>query len=327
MAAVVLASSSALGAGVPIDAATPDQKKAAQTRYEQGAKAFAANKFGEALTEFQASYDTVASPNAHFMMARALNESGDPAKAYNELVVVEREAKVSDKYATTLEQSAALRADLSKKVGLVVVDVTGASGNVAATVGGAVVTPGQSFAVAPGPVEVVVTLDGKPLKRESVTVAAGETHPVSIDAGALRPVAPTAPETPEPQPASHGGGRTGYWVAAGVLGAVAVGGFVMGAVEGAGAKSAFNDLEAKCPKASNGSHPCPTGFDAKPLVDSGTQKQTLANVGWAIGAVGAAGAVTVAIIGATRKGSSTSSTSAQVDLSVSPQSIGLLGRF
>ncbi len=315
-----------LAAGVPIDVATPEQKKVAQGRYELGTKAFGANKLDVALTEFTASYEAVASPNAHFMMARMISELGDLPRAYNELSIVERESKVADKYAATLEQSVALRAELAKKISIVIVNVKGsAGGKLTAKIGATEVPIGEQIAVAPGQVEVEVLVDGKNLKHASATLAPGEIHPFDLDAGhPLEPMKPVAEQNP-----ASGGGRTGFWVGAGIFGAVGVAGFVMGAVEGASASSQYSDLKNSC-TLTGAKYLCPASVNVAKVQDSVGQKQTLANVGFVMGGVGAAGAATMLIIGLTRKpvGHDEKAESREpVSLRVGPASIGIEGSF
>ncbi len=321
-----LAPSLGLAAGVPIDVATPEQKKVAQGRYELGTKAFGANKFDVALTEFTASYDTVASPNAHFMMARMISELGDMPRAYNELSIVERESKVADKYAATLEQSVALRTELAKKICIVIVNVKGsAGGKLTATIGATEVAIGEQIAVAPGRVDVEVLVDGKKLKHASATLGPGEIHPFDLDAS--QPVEPMKPVADQ-RPAS-GGGRTGFGVGAGIFGAVGVAGFVMAAVEGASASSQYSDLKKSCTLV-GAKYLCPASANKAQVQDSIVHKQTLANVGFVMGGVGAAGAATMLIVGLTRKPAGhdeKAESRVPVSLQVGPASIGIEGSF
>src|SRR5437868_6707717 len=80
-------------AGTSAASASPKQRKAAQGRYLEGAKLYEEGKFSEALASFQSSYDIVASPNSHLMIARSLRQKGDLAAAFDEFELVEAEAK------------------------------------------------------------------------------------------------------------------------------------------------------------------------------------------------------------------------------------------
>src|SRR5688572_1019616 len=80
---------SAFAAGVSPLTASAQERRKAQARYEEGAKLFEAKRFPEALKAFQESYDIVASPNSHLMIARSLRDSGKLVAAYEEFGRVE----------------------------------------------------------------------------------------------------------------------------------------------------------------------------------------------------------------------------------------------
>src|SRR4051794_40427151 len=68
----------------------------AQKVYLQGTDHYRAGRLLEALAAFRASYDMVASPNSHIMIARTLRDKGDIAHAYAEYdrVVVEADQAI-----------------------------------------------------------------------------------------------------------------------------------------------------------------------------------------------------------------------------------------
>ena len=323
---LVAGASGVLAAGVPITEANAEQKAAAQARYEAGTRLFGAGRYEAALKEFRASYDTVASPNAHLMIARSLAETGDAVRAYNELSVVEKEAKVSEKYAPTLDQSATFRAELLKKVAIVVVSVTGGSGATTARVAGKDVALGEQFAVPPGQTEVVVTVDGKDEKRQHAALAAGEIHPFrfEIESAIPEPV-PTADDHADHPHTESTGSRTGYWVGAGVFGAVAVGGFVLAGVEWTKASADFKDLKTYCQDASSHCNDAKPSGGYKTRKDSITKERTLTIAGDVGGGIAAAAAVTFLVVGLTRPKHTTSDSA--VDWHVGPTAVEVVGRF
>ena len=88
-ALLLLASLSAMraahaAAADPVNA-TPVQREQAQARFMRGKLFFDAKKYSEALTEFRASLDIVASPNTRLALARCFREMGKLVEAYVEL--------------------------------------------------------------------------------------------------------------------------------------------------------------------------------------------------------------------------------------------------
>src|SRR5215471_13193260 len=82
--ALGLAPRVAFGAGVDPAAATTKQKADAQKKFDHGRELSAAGRYPEALAEFQASFEIVASPNTHFSIARTLAYMNQFAEAYAE---------------------------------------------------------------------------------------------------------------------------------------------------------------------------------------------------------------------------------------------------
>ncbi len=318
--------------GAGVDVATPEQKASAQQHFETAIKAFGKDRYDAALTEFSASYGVVASPNAHYMMAKCLAHLGKSADAYNALGTLETDSKGLDKYAETLKNGSDLRAELAKKVGLVVVSVTGASpGQATAAIGGANVPVDQAYAVAPGHVEVSVLVSGHVVKTDSATVAAGETHAVKVSAAASAPppggnTGPLAPKQPGPDAGSSpvegsSSGRTGFFVGAGVVGAVAVAGFAVGIPFGV----MFNNDKAFFTGSSCPNHQCNTSStDLANRKSATTRDGAVATAGFVVGGVAAGGSIILAIVGATRP---KHSDQASVDVNVGVGSLGLSGSF
>jgi hypothetical protein len=125
--------------------------------------------------------------------------------------------------------------------------------------------------------------------------------------------APEAPkahvQTPEEEAASRGKTRTFAYGAA-VVGGV---GLVTFAVFGLMSNATYNDLTTQC------HGPCPTGYGASE-VSKGKTQQTVADVGLAVGLVGAAAAVGLFVMSIPTK-------SENVALVAGPTWMGLKGEF
>jgi len=100
-------------------------------------------------------------------------------------------------------------------------------------------------------------------------------------------------------------------------GGVAVAGLVTFLVAGALANGTYSDLEKAC-----GSGPCPPGREGD--ISTGQTQQTLANIGLAVFAVAGATSVTLFVLGAPKKNSTTA---AQARLTAGPSFVGLQGGF
>lgn len=99
--ALSLAAGHAEAAGTSVDDASKAELDSATNDYERGVEAMEAEKYAEALTYFQKSYDTVRSPNSRMMVGRTLAKMGKMAAAYRELT-------------GTLKQAAELAANQKK---------------------------------------------------------------------------------------------------------------------------------------------------------------------------------------------------------------------
>jgi hypothetical protein len=328
--------------GAAVDVATTAQKASAQAHFEKAIKLFEKEKLAEALPEFQASYEDVASPNAHYMIARCLEGLGKNAAAYNALGAIEKEAKGLEKYAQTVKQSAELREKIAPKVGLVVVSVTGATGKAAATVNGAEVALDQPWAVDPGKLEVVALVDGKPERTQAGAVAPGVSRHFELDVSPqASPLGPdqhppaVVPPTERPGPKRSGSKATGFYVGAGVLGAIAVGGFAVGIPFGVMAKSNRDDFVSHCDANQRCTFPEAGSAPSKQQAALDDRRSTIddqslaANIGFIVGGVAAAGSITLAIVGATRPKHAADDAGAQssIGVAIAPGSITLEGTF
>src|SRR5262249_40691806 len=78
--------------GAAADGPSPEQKAGAQKTFDAGSKLYDAHRYEEALAAFRASYQILASPNSHLMVARAMRELGKNVDAYLEYDAVAKEA-------------------------------------------------------------------------------------------------------------------------------------------------------------------------------------------------------------------------------------------
>jgi hypothetical protein len=294
------------------------QTKSATLHFTRGVDLYNSHKYGPALEQFKASYADVASPNSHLYIARCLAGLGEQRKAYAELekVIAEAEAK-PEKYAQTGEAASLERGELATQLAFVTVRVNAAGESATLSVGGTDVPReqwGKPVPVEPGRVVVLLTPSASDTSiarvlnlvagdKKDVTMStnAGNSERVSRDAVHAEKTAPTPtaelpPETgtstePETTPAaeepSHP--KSGLRAAAFVSGGVGLVGLGLFAAEGVMVNSAYSTLQSEC-----GTKPCPAS--RKDEVDSAKSKQTIANIGLAIGGVGVATGVVLFLL-------------------------------
>ncbi len=298
LAALALAiASPALADGVLPAEASPVQREQAQSRFQRGKDLMAKQSYDEALTEFRASHDIVASPNTRLEIARCLIAMGKLVAAYAELGRTSIEAKelvTEDKrYQRANESATAERAELQPKLGFVALTIQNPSDATRVLVGGEEIRRAAWTEPAPvmaGTTAVVVSTPDHADVTRSVTLAAGASTALTIDAqsGAATdqpaPIASAPPAAAE-SPAHRVPLRTWAYVAGGV-GAAGIATF---ALFGALAHSAYDDLQTAC-----GTGPCPPSKADE--ISSGKTKQTIANVGLAIGIVGVAAGTTLLVL-------------------------------
>jgi hypothetical protein len=288
--ALGVAPSPAQAAGASLDAATPEQSATASEKYRAGTEAFEAQKYDEALARFRESYDVVASPNSHLMIARTLAKMGKSAEAFAELDATVREADAaaqkSDKYKKTAQTARAELAELRGKVGTVVVTIPAT-----VTVGGRPLPTalGGSVIVDPGANDVVLRLPSGAEQRVRVDVKPGqETHVDVAPPGPVTTATPATAPCPPPAPAPRPGvDPRALAIISGGVGLVGFGAFtVFGLLD----RSQFSDLQHGCP-----SDVCPASRAGD--AETGRTYQTLANVGLGVGIFGAATALVFVAIG------------------------------
>jgi hypothetical protein len=350
--AVAWAPDAAADGASPLDASAQDKKRA-QTRYEDGAKMFEARRFSDALKAFQDSYRIVASPNSHLMVARSMRELGQLALAYEELEKAEEEARAlagadAAKYGPTVEKASADREALKPRIALVTVRVKGGEPNDLSVGGRAVPRDRWSRPIAanPGNVEVVATgRDGSRVAK-AVSVNAGQAGDVEIDLtprtdAAAAVSAPIGPEPSQPGPAPDAGGTPKKslmpWVF--VAGGVGVAGLGLGTIFGIMNNSTFDEYETeladlkarKLCRDEQGSLKCDDTPEVQAVMDKGDKgktQQTIANVGYIVGGVGLGVAAALLIVDLTRSSKSSDSAAAPSTTVVAGwRTVGVVGSF
>jgi PEGA domain-containing protein len=285
--------------GVSPAVATPVQREQAQRRFVRGKDLMAKKHYEDALAEFQASHEIVASPNTRLQIARCLIELGKVVAAYAELgrtAVEAKELSADDtRYQRAYDAAIAERTELEPKVGFVSLTINNASDGTQVTVAGEEIRRAawnEAAPVQPGQTEIVVSTPGHEPVKQTVSLTSGERTSLVIDAqsGARetppQEQAPTPPTPPPPAPATgQPWMRTGMYVAGGV----AAVGMVTFVVAGVMARSTYDDLNSAC-----GGGPCPTSRAGD--ISDGKTREGIANVGLAFGLVGLAAGTTLFVL-------------------------------
>ncbi|MBI4953011.1 MAG: hypothetical protein HY908_13335 [Myxococcales bacterium] len=328
-AAPLAAPLSAWAAGVSVTAATEKQKQDATAAYLDAKAKYEGGKFDEALTGFRASYDIVASPNSHMMIANVLGDLKRHAEAYAEAEGVASEAKaLGGDYLTTGKKAQELMELLRPNIGFVTVSLEpGASGRL--RVGGREIPKAswdKPVPVDAGSVEVSLESPSGTL-HERATVAAGKTETVRLAAKAVS-------EPKEPEPSTGGGGDTQQILRIAGFAAAGLGvvGMVTFAGLGAASQGKFNDLKDQCP-----GKVCPAGQGFDDTISSGRGLQSGANAMLAIGIIGlaaGAGLITASFVmgdgGSAEPGKKTEDdvrAAPRIDVGLGLGSLHLAGRF
>jgi len=301
-----------LGAAVTVtvpasaDSSTPTSAETAKAKkqLDHGQKLYKQGKLDEAYAAFQASHETVADPKATLMMARIQRDRGELLKAHETYKSALREAQDAQaqgqsRRATQDEIERELR-ELGNVLGWLTVEIPHAPSGTRVSIDGRDVTSqlGSPIRVEPGPIVVEAKAPGGLAKEQKVTVNAGETANVEITFAAWSDNDAALAEEADAKPAereehdddakgkSSGPSRAPAYIAAGV----GVAGFATFAVFGLLANSKYNDLIDGCPDKQ-----CPA--DLEDTKKSGKTYQAVGNIGLIVGAVGAATAVTLFIVG------------------------------
>jgi hypothetical protein len=315
-------------AGVSVESATRQQTEEARAAYAAAKKSYDQNKLEEALLGFTRSYDIVASPNSHLMVARTQADLGRVVEAYHEanatVAEAEAAAKTSLKYSKTLQTARALVTELRQKVGLLTVTIAGGTtvpasatltvedSNSSSASGRVIVSDvSKPIVVAPGRVRVTLENDNGSASAEAEIAGGGEAA-VALDVPEPKPVpvpppVPEEPVTPPVEPSNS------VRIAAFAAGGVGVAGIVVFAALGALSIDRFDDLEDTCRAGS-----CPAGSEE--TIDDGKRFQVGANIGLCIGIGGVIAAVTLFLYDA-------DDTSTGVQVVPVPDGVGIGGRF
>jgi hypothetical protein len=322
LALAIASAAPALADGVLPSEASPVQREQAQSRFQRGKELMGKRLYDEAFVEFQASHDIVASPNARLEAARCLLANGKLIEAYAELGRTTVEAKeliAQDKrYQLTYDSATSERADLQPKLGFVSLTIDNPSDGTRVTVRGEEIRRAAWTEPAPvlsGTTAIVVATPGHADVTRSVTLTAGQTTALTIDAQSGETEAPAiaTPVEPPPAPKPSSGAPLRTW--AYVAGGVGVAGIATFALFGTMAHSDYNDLQTAC-----GAGPCPSSKADE--IASGKSKQTIANVGLAVGIVGVAAGSTLFVLSLKK-----STTSPSAALMVGPTWLGVGGKL
>lgn len=261
--------------GVPVGAATEEQRATASESYGKAKEAFTGGRFEEALTGFRASHAIVASPNARYMIVAALSELGRDVEAYEQAIAGMKEAEAAiptdDKYKTTLADLTAARDKLRGKIGMVTVTMSGGT------------QPGAAL-----------TIDGRDIPEDrwsqpipvtagphTVSLSGYDTKNVDVSAGGDATVDFAPPEEPIVDVSTDDDNFfiENRRIFAYVLGGVGVVGLGLFGAFGGLALSKEGSLDDAC----NLDKRCPTESQAD--IDDGKTFQTAANVMLVVGAV------------------------------------------
>jgi len=315
-------------------AVTDEERAAARAAAGQGADAFDAAKWQEAVDLFSRAETLVHSPIHLLFIGRAQTKLGHWVKAYEAFNLIKREgapANAPPAVKKAVEEAAAELAQLEPQLPYVAVSVKNPSGQVEVKMDGAVVPPallGLMRPVDPGQHQFqasngqasseVVTAEVKPATRQNVELVLGAAS-APIPVAAPPPEQnPAAPPPASDEPSKTNGLRIGSYAAFGVGAAgLAVGTVFL--VQYLGTK---DDADKICPTPS-----CPPDKQAEQKSkDSDAASQgTLSVVGYAVGGAGIAAGVTLFIL------SNTSKKSAELEPGIRPyigyQTAGVVGRF
>ncbi len=327
-----------MGEGAAPGEATAEQTKAAEKRYLEGVRLFKSGDFGQSAEAFQKSYETVASPNSHMMMARALAQAGRLTEAYEEMALAAAEAselaETVPKYGATAKRAEEERQKLMKSVGVLEIKVV-PEGDVQVHVGPRNVPRNRwdLVAVLPGKVDVVARMSGGQRAWELVEVQAGQVTQVVLELKLDDGPEPTLP--PGTGAATTGSADDAMGADSGdhtesslrtyayVAGGVGVAGILTFAVAGSMSNSTFDSLKADCP-----SNVCPpnTADD----IDKGKRQKAIANTGFAIGLIGLSAGAGLFVFDLTRgepKKDAAAVTKRRTQLVAGPGSVLIRRRF
>jgi hypothetical protein len=319
--------------GATVETASSEQKKTAQEKFGEG---MAAQKKGDheaALTAFRASYDAVASPNSHLMVARELAELGrsDEAYAEYEKTVAEADAAATTdkKYAQTAKAAKKEYDEARTKIALLIVNVTGGTPGDRVTINGKEIDRsqlGKAMPVMPGPVRIELTTStGKEVSEEVNAEAGGSpTVTLTVPAAGGEPIRDEggSEEGVEAKLDKNTSLRTWAYVAGGV----GIAGLVTAGVFTILNNGKHSKLEDECKDGI-----CPKSLEEDK--DAGETYQTIAQIGLGVGIVGLAAGTVLFILSSDSKEKATSRRerpkppAPRIDVGVGPRWVSVNGTF
>jgi hypothetical protein len=269
--------------------ATRDEAK---RLFQQGSSDLLAKRYAEALDNLRASYKLVPSPNSGLLIARCLRELGRRVEAVEMYGTVAADARRragegDAKYTQTADVAAAEGGALRATLGLVRVRVSHPSPGSTIEIDGVVKAATEGDIVAlhvPGEVTVRFRPASGAEQSQRATLAAGADLRMEFTSGPSVEPAPLPPPPPRgAAPTSDVNGSPPSWTvpAALVSGGLALAGAGVFIGFGLESGSIYDDIDARCRT---------TGCGAadRAQADVGKRDQTIANVGLAVGIVGAA---------------------------------------
>lgn len=281
----------------------PAAVDAARADFAEGQGHFRARRWNEALKSFERSYAQVASPNVQLMIGRCLRELGRAPEAAAAFTSAEGEARRrvksgEAKYAETAEAAATEGSAVRAGLGTMRIHVAHANGATLMVDRRTVALSREGDATVlhePGSVQVVVRASDGVEQRQTATVVVGNTAEMEfvVAEGKSAPSLATKPVPPRPPEEAGGRFPDWFWPAALAAGGLTVAGTGVGIGFGAVSKAQFDDLVQKC----NGD-PCTTP-DQRAQADTGKQNQTIANIGFGVGIVGAVATGVILFLGLT----------------------------
>ena len=309
--------------GVAVNDANWQQKAEAKKKYQAGKSAFDGGQFEDALKDFTASYDVVASPNSHLMVARSMIKLDRKLDGYHELeaVIVEAEEarKLDAKYGKAADAARAEQAELEKSIAFLTIDMSSS-----ATLAGKDVPPdqwGKPIPLLPGQFEVVLRTKAGGETRKQLTLHPGEKVTVAPEPPkAVAPVQMTTTEDGKVVAVAPPEPGVRYDTLAWISGGVGVAGLATFTVFGLANNAKYDDIETQCV-----GNQCPERVaDA---AETGRTYQTLANVGLGVGIVGIGTAVVLWLAAPSSPPSEAVVATGGPQVTVGPRFVSVSGEF
>lgn len=302
----------------------------AQTLFDDARRLMAKGEYGEACPKLEKSQALDPAPGTQFHLADCYEHTGRAASAARLFGVVADAARASnkpDKEQIARDRAAALEGRLSR-VTVVVAPPSRVPGLVVMR-DGAVVDEaafGKPVAVDAGEHVVEASAPGRLPFRQVVAVREGAADPTvtvslaaaAADAPTPAPVAPPA-STSEPD---AGGGLGPQRIVAIGVGALGVGGLVVGTVFGLTAKSKHDEAQADF---------CPTATQCTPrgveLTDDAQTAATVSTIGFVAGGVLVAGAAALFLTAPSRRAAPAAGLVVAPSVGWRAAGVGVSGRF